>query len=206
MGIPEELLDKVFEPFFTTKPVGSGTGLGLASVYGFVKQCDGHVEVRSEVGVGSTFTIELPGCEAQVDPVQRHLPDESEVETVTGARILFVEDEPVVRTSLCAALRKLGHDVVEVADGGAALEAMRSGREIDLVISDVLMPVIDGPTLARRMVEEGLDVPILFVSGYADGALVDRGVLREGVEFLHKPFSFRELQARVSAIVSRRGQ
>jgi two-component system cell cycle sensor histidine kinase/response regulator CckA len=198
-GMPPEVLEKIFEPFFTTKGVGQGTGLGLSTVYGIVKQTGGYIYVDSKPGAGTTFRILLP----------RHIPepDEKAEETraapgatdLTGnARILLVEDEEAVRAFAGRALTARGYTVYQAASGPEALELMQGIKDgVDLVISDVVMPGMDGPTLMRELRRRQPDVKIIFVSGYAEDAFERHLPADETFQFLPKPFSLRELATTV---------
>ena len=200
-GIAPEIIDRIFDPFYTTKQVGDGTGLGLASLYGFVKQSGGCVDVYSKVDVGSEFAMYLPSAEStagavSVSPTRGPSPGEPR-----QATILLVDDEPLVRRALARTLRADGYVVQTAAHGGEALDKLQAEGPFDLIIADVLMPVLSGPELASRLAEAEVAVPILFISGYPDGTLVDDGVLRSGVEFLQKPFDNDVLKARVAQLL-----
>jgi two-component system cell cycle sensor histidine kinase/response regulator CckA len=198
-GIATNLLDKIFEPFFTTKEVGKGTGLGLSTVYGIVKQTGGFIFADSTVGQGSTFRIFLP----------RHVPTAAEVEKKAAASeqradltgrgtVLLVEDETAVRAFAARALASRGYQVVEAGSGVEALAAMeRIDGEIDLVVSDVVMPEMDGPTLLRELRQKRPDMKVIFISGYAEGAFKKNLPEGERFTFLPKPFSLKDLVAAV---------
>lgn len=202
-GMPPEVKEKIFEPFFTTKGVGQGTGLGLSTVYGIIKQTGGYVYVDSKVGTGTTFRILLP---------RHELPEDAETEAVdkpppgptdlTGnARILLVEDEEAVRAFAGRALTARGYKVYEAASGSEALDLMSGiSKPIDLVISDVVMPGMDGPTLMRELRRRQPDLKIIFVSGYAEDAF-ERHLSpdEKNFTFLPKPFSLKELATTVKA-------
>jgi two-component system cell cycle sensor histidine kinase/response regulator CckA len=200
MGMTEDVSRHLFEPFFTTKPPGRGTGLGLATCYGIVKQNGGHIWVYSEYGRGSTFKIFLPRTgeaavsEAPADPASG---------TVAGHEtVLVVEDEPMVRAISVESLEMLGYRVLQASNGEEALEVARAfAGAIDLVVSDVVMPLMGGPALVQRLRIERPHVKVLFVSGYTDDAIVRQGVLEPGVEFLQKPFALAALARRIREIL-----
>jgi len=204
-GMDEATLKKIFEPFFTTKEAGQGTGLGLATVYGVVKQSGGFLFVDSEVGVGTTFHIYLPG-HVPTEEEETELAQEAEAKTkepepsdLAGrGRILFVEDEDAVRSIAAKTLVRRGYEVVEACDGEEALEILEEEPEsFDLLISDVVMPGVDGPTLLKKGRHLLGNARIVFVSGYAKEEFSD--TLSEDLEisFLPKPFDIQQLAERV---------
>ena len=204
-GIPPEVMAKIFEPFFTTKPVGEGTGLGLATVYGIVKQADGWIHVESATGKGAAFRVFLPiyvapalapGAEA---PTRAPLKFKPAPRDLSGAgRILFVEDEDAVRVVAARLLRARGYEVIEAADGEEALElAEEWAGKIDLLISDVIMPGLDGPTLLKKARPFLGDAQVMFISGYAEAEFSDILEGEAGVTFLPKPIDIKVLAERV---------
>jgi two-component system cell cycle sensor histidine kinase/response regulator CckA len=204
-GIPPDVMAKIFEPFFTTKPVGEGTGLGLATVYGIVKQADGWIHVESAAGKGAAFRVFLPiyvapalepGAEA---PPRAPLKFKPAPRDLSGAgRILFVEDEDAVRVVAARLLRARGYEVIEAADGEEALElAEEWAGKIDLLISDVIMPGLDGPTLLKKARPFLGDAQVMFISGYAEAEFSDILEGEEGVTFLPKPIDIKVLAERV---------
>ncbi|HEX6198662.1 MAG TPA: response regulator [Thermoanaerobaculia bacterium] len=202
-GILPENRERIFEPFFTTKPVGKGTGLGLSTVYGIVTQNDGFVRVESEPDRGSRFEVYLPlaPAEAELGPSASDegagLPDGSET-------ILVVEDEALVRELVVAVLRDQGYDVFEAADGAAALRRVEEGPVPDLLVTDVVLPVMDGRTLAARIGERLPGLPVLFMSGYGEAVISRHGILDDGIELLQKPFAPMELVSRVRELLDGR--
>jgi two-component system cell cycle sensor histidine kinase/response regulator CckA len=192
-GIPPSVLGKVFEPFFTTKEVGKGTGLGLSTVYGIVKQSGGFIFAASKVGEGTSFVIYLPVHREEKTAAVRapSLPRKAEETWGTGT-VLLVEDEPMVRTVAERALTRQGYTVLTANNGEEALEIVSRGEPIDLLISDVVMPVMDGPTMVREARKTRPDLPILFMSGYAEEQL-RKSIDIDNVAFLPKPFSVQEL-------------
>jgi two-component system cell cycle sensor histidine kinase/response regulator CckA len=191
-GIPKAVLPKVFEPFFTTKEVGKGTGLGLSTVYGIVKQSGGYIFAESEEGEGTSFTIYLPVHRAEaVQPAVKGRKEAPGELWGTGT-ILLVEDEAMVRAVAERALTRHGYTVLTAENGEAALELLGSGQSVDLMISDVVMPTMDGPTTVREARKTRPDLPILFISGYAEEQL-RKSIDLERVAFLAKPFSVQKL-------------
>ena len=192
-GIPPSVLGKVFEPFFTTKEVGKGTGLGLSTVYGIVKQSGGFIFADSKVGVGTSFVIYLPVHREEPGAVAPPPVVAVKAEETWGTgTILLVEDEPTVRTVAERALSRQGYTVLTANNGEEALEIMARGEVIDLLISDVVMPVMDGPTMVREARRTRPELRILFMSGYAEEQLRN-SIDIDNVAFLPKPFSVQEL-------------
>jgi two-component system, cell cycle sensor histidine kinase and response regulator CckA len=209
-GIPPEIIDKIFEPFFSTKEVGKGTGLGLSTVYGIVKQTGGFVYVDSEPGKGTSFRIFLPRHhpEAEAAVVEaaaangaaKEQPAEAKPRTdLTGqGTILLVEDEEGLRSLNARGLRSRGYSVIEASNGIEALEALEEkDGDVDLVVSDVVMPEMDGPTLLKSMRERNPDLKIIFVSGYAEDAFEKSLPENQQFAFLPKPFTLSQLVAAV---------
>jgi len=200
-GIPPHVMEKIFEPFFTTKPVGEGTGLGLATVYGIVKQADGWIHVDSEPGKGAAFRIFLPvyNPPASAAPVAPPVEKKTVARDLSGAgRILFVEDEDAVRGVAARLLRARGYEVIEACDGEEALVLCEEhAGTIDLLISDVIMPGLDGPTLLKKARCYLGDAPVMFISGYAEAEFSDLLEGETGVSFLPKPIDIKILAERV---------
>lgn len=207
-GIVKEHLDKVFEPFFSTKEVGKGTGLGLSTVYGIIKQTDGFVFPESEIGVGTSFKIYLPKY-VEVDEVATEEVDDSTIKEekakdLTGnSTILLVEDEDAVRMFASRALKNKGYTVYEADSGVSALKLMEeTDAHLDLVISDVMMPQMDGPTLVRKIRETDTELKVIFISGYAEDAL-DDNIMDKDFNFLAKPFSLKQLAEQVKEVLEK---
>lgn len=195
-GMPPEVAEKVFEPFFTTKEVGKGSGLGLSMVFGFVKQSRGHIKIYSEVGEGTTINLYLPVFSEAVDVEALNIP----YETVVGGSetVLLVEDDQMVREHTRTQLRSHGYKVLHAADGWEALEQLKERSDIDLLLTDVVMPRgLNGAELARKAQKLCPGLKVLFTSGYAENAIVHRGRLDPGVLLLHKPYRRKELAAKV---------
>ncbi len=196
-GIPGDVLARVFEPFFTTKELGKGTGLGLSQVFGFLKQSDGGIDIDSTPDVGTVVTLYLPRRDAAPAVADEQSPAETEAPpTPPDAHILVVEDEPRVRVSTVNALRHLGYTVSEAEDGHEALELLAARNDIGMVLTDVIMPGMNGPQLAERLRQDHPEVGVLFTTGFAGETGAD---LMEGIAILHKPFTIAKLEAAVSA-------
>jgi two-component system cell cycle sensor histidine kinase/response regulator CckA len=192
-GISTGVLGKVFEPFFTTKEVGKGTGLGLSTVYGIVKQSGGFIFADSKVGEGTRFVIYLPVHRDEASAAKpRRVAKPKEHELWGTGTVLLVEDEPMVRGVAERALSRHGYTVVTAENGEEALEILSRGEEIVLLISDVVMPLMDGPTMVREARKTRPDLKILFMSGYAEEQLRN-SIDIDNVSFLPKPFSVQEL-------------
>jgi two-component system cell cycle sensor histidine kinase/response regulator CckA len=199
VGMSKEIQSKIFDPFFTTKPVGQGTGLGLATVYGIVKQSGGFIDVRSEVGKGTSFFIYLPRHAGEAAATVEAAPAARDV---TGQdTILLVEDEEAVRSFAARALRMRGYNVLEAGGGEEALEIVQGGAEIHLIITDVVMPNMDGPTMVKHVKKLKPELPVIFMSGYAEEAFRrDEGA--GDIHFLPKPFGLKQLAAKVKDVLS----
>ncbi len=196
-GISKDNLSKIFEPFFTTKEVGKGTGLGLSTVYGIVKQSGGFIFADSKEGVGTRFDVYLPvhiSEESSDLPAISQAPDKSEL--WGSGRILIVEDEDMVRAVAERALVRQGYQVETACDGEEALEILSKSRKFDLIVSDVVMPNMDGPTMARKVRDTYGDIRILFMSGYAEEQL-RKSINIDNMFFLPKPFSVQQISKAV---------
>jgi CheY-like chemotaxis protein len=197
-----EVRANLFEPFFTTKEAGRGTGLGLSMVYGAVKQNGGHIEVYSELEHGTTFKIYLPVVSEQVQPAPQ---TGGEPRTGGGETIVLVEDDERVRAVALRMLQRLGYTVHAFADGPSAIAAVERMTEVPaLLITDVVMPAMNGHVLMQRLVALRPSVKVLFTSGYTADVIVRHGVLEEGIEFLAKPYSLDQLARRVRDVLDAR--
>jgi CheY-like chemotaxis protein len=192
VGIDLALLPRIFEPFFTTKEQGRGTGLGLATVYGIVQQSGGRIDVQSEPGRGTRFCISFPATNAALP---QEIVEPSPPRLIGGSEtILLVEDEADVRMIAREILETAGYTVLEASSGADAIDVLQSQRSrIRLILTDVSMPVMDGPTLAERIKGDGIDVSMLFMSGFADDALDKRCMTASDFPILIKPFSMQRL-------------
>jgi signal transduction histidine kinase len=202
-GMNEHVKSHLFEPFFTTKPLGQGTGLGLATCFGIVKQNTGHIEVHSELGSGTTFELYFPQVQPKVEPYRVCItPAES---AGGGETVLLVEDEQVVRELAVVSLREKGYAVVEAVNGEEGLRMARQhDGKIDLVLTDVVMPVMGGKEMADVLRTSHPDTKVLFTSGYADNALMHQGVLPPGISFLQKPYLTATLTRKVREVLDER--
>ena len=203
-GISKENISKIFDPFFTTKPVGQGTGLGLATVYGIVKQSGGFVTVDSEIGHGASFRIYLPRHRIDLNAPVAEAATAAAPRDVTGQdTILLVEDEEAVRSFAARALRMRGYNVLEAGGGEEALEIVKAGgQEIHLLVTDVVMPNMDGPTMVRHVKGLKPDLPVIFMSGYAEEAFRRNDENAADLHFLPKPFGLKQLAAKVKEVLS----
>ena len=199
IGMDETTRKRIFEPFFTTKELGKGTGLGLSTVYGIVKQSGGSIWVHSKTGEGSRFNIYLP----RVDDVPRQLQPPQTISTARGTEtILLVEDDPAVRRLTKRILQSAGYAVLEAGNGGEALMLLeRHGGPLHLMLTDVVMPGMNGRELAARLAEVRPDVKVLYSSGYTDDAILRHGVLDDAGRFMNKPFTPAELKRKVRDVL-----
>jgi PAS domain S-box-containing protein len=199
-GMDETIRKQIFEPFFTTKGVGKGTGLGLSTVYGIIRQNGGWIDVWSEVGVGTTFRIYLSRIDACPGAERKGISAPTEG---GGETILLVEDQKEVRSFAKAALRQHGYPVLEASDGDEALSVAKQHLgQIDLLVTDVVMPGLNGKELSERLEELRPNLKVLFISGYTADVISNRGVLDPGVAFLHKPFGQEELARKVREVLA----
>ena len=210
VGIDPDVIGKIFEPFFTTKDVGKGTGLGLSTVYGIVKQTGGYVFADSEVGKRTTFRVCLPRyiVENEDEIASQRAEKKKEKEStrdLTGTgRVLLVEDEDVVRQVAARALARQGYEVLEAGTGVEAMEVMeREKGRVDIVVSDVIMPEMDGPTLLKELRKTNPELKFIFVSGYPDDAFKRSLDENEAYAFLPKPFTLPQLAAKVKEEIGR---
>ena len=199
IGMTEKVKSRIFEPFFTTKEVGKGTGLGLSTVYGIIKQSGGYIWVYSEVGIGSTFKVYLPCVDA---PAELSSPSPSQPARRGSETVLLVEDEDGVRALMRQVLHKHGYNVLESRHGGEALlMCERHQGKIDLLLTDVVLEQMSGRELAERLLKLRPEMKVLYVSGYADDAIVHHGVLNAGMAFLQKPFTTESLARKIRYVL-----
>ncbi|MDO5529375.1 MAG: ATP-binding protein, partial [Paracoccus sp. (in: a-proteobacteria)] len=204
VGIAPDVLPKIFEPFFTTKKIGEGTGLGLSTVYGIVKQTGGYVICQSELGVGTRFLIYLPVCSEDDLRAAAPRPAPGAPRSLarplgTQHRVLLVEDEPAVRAFACRALQLRGYEVLEASSGEEALEILSDDRvSVDIFVTDVVMPGLDGLAWVRRALKDRPASKVIFMSGYTEDVFEDGRTRIEDAGFLQKPFSLTELSEAVA--------
>ena len=199
-GMPEAVINRAFDPFFTTKPIGQGTGLGLSMIYGFSKQSRGHVTIDSEVGKGTTVNLYLPRfIGEEIDEPLVHAQQAPYAQD--GETVLIVEDDPAVRVLVSAVLGELGYAFVEAGDANGAMPILQSSQRIDLLISDVGLPGMNGRQLAEIGRQIRPDLKVLFITGYAEYAAVRGGFLDSGMQMITKPFTFDLLTAKVREMI-----
>jgi CheY-like chemotaxis protein len=202
VGMSADTIAKAFEPFFTTKPIGQGTGLGLSMIYGFARQSDGYAKIYSEVGKGTTFKLYLPRLlgEAEEDEAIPGLTGLHAAEA--GETVLVVEDEPVVRGLIVEVLNDLGYRALEAADGPSGLDILQSRRRIDLLITDIGLPGLNGRQMADAARATRPELKVLFMTGYAENAALASGFLEPGMAMITKPFAIEALATRIRAIIA----
>jgi PAS domain S-box-containing protein len=200
-GMSAEVASRAFDPFFTTKPIGQGTGLGLSMIYGFARQSNGHVTIDSKLGQGTTVRIYLPRHHGDVADEPASAVKSAE-HAATGETVLVVEDEPVVRGVILEMLGEQGYRTIEAIDGLAGLRILQSNARIDLLVTDVGLPGMNGRQLADQARENRPDLKILFITGYAESVAIADGFLQPGMEMITKPFDLGNLSRRVRAMVS----
>lgn len=191
-----DTISRVFEPFFTTKPIGQGTGLGLSMIYGFARQSEGYVKIESEIGKGSTFHLYLPRLLGEVSEAEVDARAPTDLAQGAGT-ILVVEDEPVVRALIVEVLSELGYETLEAEDGPSGLEALQSRRHLDMLITDIGLPGLNGRQIADAARVARPDLKVLFMTGYAENAANAAGFLEPGMAMITKPFAMEVLTARI---------
>lgn len=205
-GIPKNILQKIFEPFFSTKEVGSGTGLGLSTVFGIVKQTGGYVYVNSKENEGTNFSLFFPSVQAQVASAsaaaETAASEKSDNMDLTGkCTILLVEDETPVRLFAARALRNKGYTVLEADCAETAIEQMQEhGSEVEVIVTDVIMPGMTGPAMIEKILPDHPKVKVIFISGYAEDAFVDNYGAERSFNFLAKPFTLKQLASKIKEV------
>ncbi|GMA76905.1 hypothetical protein GCM10025880_33220 [Methylorubrum aminovorans] len=201
-GMPPDVVARAFDPFFTTKPIGQGTGLGLSMIYGFARQSEGQAKIYSEVGQGTSVKIYLPrhrGALTGEDTQASGLTEAHRAET--GETVLVVEDEPVVRDLIVEVLHDLGYRALEAQDGPSGLAVLRSHERIDLLVTDVGLPGLNGRQLADQAREGRPELKVLFITGYAENAMFGNGQLEPGMQMMTKPFPVEALATRIRDMI-----
>jgi PAS domain S-box-containing protein len=202
-GMSPATIAKAFEPFFTTKPLGRGTGLGLSMIYGFAKQSGGHAKIYSELGKGTTFKLYLPRYRGEIEE-EDLIPDLADLHSAhTNETVLVVEDEFVVRELIVEVLKELGYSTLEADDGPAALKILDSKQRIDLVISDIGLPGLNGRQIVDAARETRPKLKVLFMTGYAENAAIAAGFLEPGMSMITKPFAMEALATRIRDILEK---
>ena len=201
-GIPPEVMSRVFEPFFTTKPIGEGTGLGLSMIYGFAQQSGGQVRIYSEVGQGTTVCIYLPRHYGEVEDQDGAAPVTDLPRSEQGETVLVVDDEPTVRMLVTDILEDLGYTAIEAGDSAAGLKVLQSDVRIDLLVTDVGLPGgMNGRQMADAARVSRPDLKVLFITGYAENAILGNGHLSPGMAVLTKPFAIESMAARIRSMI-----
>mgnify|MGYP003584644057 CR=1 FL=1 len=202
IGMSADTISKAFEPFFTTKPIGQGTGLGLSMIYGFAQQSEGYAKIYSEVGQGTTFKLYLPRYRGSAEE-EEELPQPSAIQQAEdGEVVLVVEDESVVRGLILEELHELGYAALEAVDGASGLDMLQSKRRIDLLITDIGLPGLNGRQLADAARQLRPSLKILFMTGYAENAALASGFLEPGMEMITKPFAMEALATRIRSMLT----
>jgi len=197
-GMAPATIEKVFEPFFTTKPIGQGTGLGLSMIYGFARQAGGHVRIYSELGVGTTVKLYMPRHQDETGDVREaDKPSPITAPRGAGETVMVVEDDASVRLIVLEVLEELGYEAIEAVDGQSAVPILQSQRKIDLLVSDVGLPGLNGRQLAEIARAARPELQVLFITGYAQNAAVRGGFLDEGMDMLTKPFAVEALATKI---------
>lgn len=201
-GMPPEVAERAFEPFYTTKPLGQGTGLGLSMVYGFAQQSGGRVRITSEVGRGTAVHIYLPRYVGEISADMKAEPSAGALDASTGESVLVVDDEPVIRMLVTEVLEELGYEVIEAADGPGGLRILQSNRRVDLLVTDVGLPGgMNGRQLADAARQRRPGLKVLFITGYAENAVIGNANLEPGMQVITKPFAMDVLTARIRAMI-----
>jgi CheY-like chemotaxis protein len=202
-GMPPEILARAFDPFFTTKPLGMGTGLGLSMIYGFAQQSGGQAQLSSVLGEGTKALIYLPRCFGGVAEPGKQKASSDTGRAADGETVLVVDDEPLVRMLIVDVLEDLGYAAIEAVDGAAGLKVLQSDARIDLLISDVGLPGgMNGRQMADAARQFRPELKVLFITGYAESAVLGAGDLDHGMQVLTKPFAMDAISAKIRRIIA----
>jgi CheY-like chemotaxis protein len=201
IGMAPDVAARAFDPFFTTKPIGQGTGLGLSMIYGFTRQSEGYAKIYSDPGQGTTVKLYLPRYLGEGGIDDSELEASPAEATSPGRTVLVVEDERVVRNLIVEVLHDLGYNTIEAIDGPSALKILETDRHIDLLLTDIGLPGLNGRQVADAARERRPDLRVLFMTGYAENAAVSSGFLAPGMQLMTKPFTMSALTARVSEVM-----
>jgi CheY-like chemotaxis protein len=202
-GMSPETIERAFDPFYTTKPLGEGTGLGLSMIYGFVRQSGGQVRIYSEVGEGTTMCLYFPRVHSREQPEQDATGPTPLPPSLVGETVLVVDDEPAVRTLIVDTLAELGYNAMEAGDGVSGLAMLREQPGIQLLVTDVGLPKgMNGRQLADAARVDRPDLKVLFITGYAENAVIGNGQLDPGMHVLTKPFAMDVLASRIREVIA----
>jgi CheY-like chemotaxis protein len=202
IGMSPDVIARAFDPFFTTKPMGQGTGLGLSMIYGFARQSEGHAKIYSEMGQGTTVKIYLPRHRGGLAAEEAEATGLTEaLRAETGETVLVVEDDPVVRDLIVEVLVDLGYRALEAQDGPSGLKVLQSCERIDLLVTDVGLPGLNGRQLADQAREIRPELKVLFITGYAENAMFGNGHLDPGMQMITKPFPVETLATRIRTMI-----
>ena len=203
-GMSPDVIARVFDPFFTTKPIGQGTGLGLSMVYGFAKQSEGHIRIDSAPGRGTTVKLYLPRYRGLAPDEQAEAVVTEAPRAEVGETVLVVEDEPVIRNLVVEVLQDLGYRALEARDGPSGLKLLQSRQRIDLLVTDVGLPGLNGRQLADQARVRRPDLKVLFITGYAETATLANGILEPGMAMITKPFAIDALTQKIRQMIGLR--
>jgi CheY-like chemotaxis protein len=200
-GMTPDVVARAFDPFFTTKPTGQGTGLGLSMIYGFARQSDGYVKIASAQGKGTTVSLYLPRHDAVEDAVASAEQANAAHHAARGQTVLVVEDEPLVRLLIMDVLEELGYRALEANDGPGGLRILQSPQRIDLLITDIGLPGLNGRQIADAARVTRPDLKVLFMTGYAENAVASKGILASGMQIITKPFVMDAFTQRIRELM-----
>ena len=196
-GMSAATMEKAFEPFFTTKPIGRGTGLGLSMIYGFAKQSGGNAKIYSELDKGTTVELYLPRFRGEMEAEEAAANLDDSHRSQLSETVLVVEDEFVVRDLIVEVLQELAYETLEAEDGPTALKILQSNQRVDLVITDIGLPILNGRQVVEAARELRPDLKVLFMTGYAENAAIAAGFLEPGMAMITKPFAMEALATKI---------